>query len=667
MWASLWWWWAVCIGCVGGGRLPTSHPIMASLRDTPVSPRPSLRSQWRGAATDPRGRTILEIAYDFCSNSLNNLPTKQMEAESQQAVKQVLGEDPPPGDTISIMVQMVHDTATAYVHGLPVPLHNCTALMAAAGVVTVMVVHPATARVIRMYHHPANAHARPLRAFLDTLQPGRLLILVASVVWAEVSVEEVVRQLGASMPPQPTWSRTVWVWVGVVGGGTLGQVGGSWRVSLELYLPRAPDVPWCGSALPSTLDEPRWASRVELCTTYDGYGNWCFCPPSPILPPPPPLAAPPLPPPPLAAPPLPLHALYNTTTSMPQAMAAGLEDAVTVVLASRPESLHRLLVSVAVAGAPLSSVLVFVSELSHEVLKVCESHGVQVEETGRASDCTGLHIARLYESALTASLILRPKADYFIILEDDMIVAPTFYRWMGRGREVLKSSEEFVCVNSLTQYDLYTHYTYHNPHSPEVNQPHGLVHQAVEARKVSTKTPGYVSRRWTSRGTEGDISDGADATTSSSGGYHNNLHTSHTSLNNSKRNSPFLPRQIKLREASAGRTGPPVPSKLEASMAAVRKDEPSVASNMDDKNVKAAREGSQRSGVRLMAGWAAARTVVEALIRSWPLAKRDVDWETLVDVWAGPAPCLTPARPHAVHARASHHHTLGDDLPPILL
>lgn len=44
--------------------------------------------------------------------------------------------------------------------------------------------------------------------------------------------------------------------------------------------------------------------------------------------------------------------------------------------------------------------------------------------------------------------------------------------------------------------------------------------------------------------------------------------------------------------------------------------------------------------------------------------RQDIDWETLFWVFAGPRPCLSPARPHALHARASHA-SLGNDLPPL--
>lgn len=52
--------------------------------------------------------------------------------------------------------------------------------------------------------------------------------------------------MGVTIPLSSASSRVAWAWAGVVGGATLGQVGGIFRpwnqprLYLELYLPRAP-------------------------------------------------------------------------------------------------------------------------------------------------------------------------------------------------------------------------------------------------------------------------------------------------------------------------------------------------------------------------------------------------------------------------------------------
>ncbi|KAK8725956.1 hypothetical protein OTU49_010572, partial [Cherax quadricarinatus] len=99
------------------------------------------------------------------------------------------------------------------------------------------------------------------------------------------------------------------------------------------------------------------------------------------------------------------------------------------------------------------------------------------------------------------------------------------------------------------------------------------------------------------------------------------------------------------------------------------KEEKSIEKNEqeeEEEEEETVNEVAAESISSFLAGWGAERPVVEAMIRLWPLAYRDVNWETLLNVWTGSAACLTPARPHAAHARASRF-SLGDDLPPLIL
>ncbi|KAG7166180.1 O-linked-mannose beta-1-2-N-acetylglucosaminyltransferase 1-like 21 [Homarus americanus] len=557
-------WWVLCVGGVGGGRLITPHPILVSLRDTPMSPRPSLRSQLRAAATDLRGTSILQTSMQICTNNNSIKYSNTEERDKRRLMRLMFGRDGPPQDKVVVLVKMIRDSAFAFIHGLPVLLHNTTDLMSPMGVVTVLVVHPTTARVLRTYHHPALAHARPLHAFIDSLQPGRLLVIAGLVVWLDPSVRLFLNQLGNTIPSGASRSNVVWAWVGVVNGGTLGQVG---------------DNPWCGGlSHPPREESGRWAARAELCQDYDGYGTWCSCPP---------------PPPPAPQ----LH--HSSTTTMLWEGRGALKDAVTIVLASRPDALHRLLLSVRAAGAPSSSINVF----------VCESHGVQLEETDRSSDCEGLHVTRLYESSIMTTLILRPKHQFFIILEDDMEVLPTFYRWMARGRRLLHTSQEYVCVNSLRHDQPYALYSYHLPATAlnQHNHTSGVLPQQVLSHLNHT-AEGEGGGIWRS------------------GSYHPQV---------SREEDDVLVKKY--------------PNLQEKKAEDVR---------------EAVREEGERSGWRFMAGWGAERPVVEAMIRFWPLATRDVDWQHLLDFWAGLSPCLTPARPHSRHAQGSTY-ALGDDLPPL--
>ncbi|XP_042865239.1 uncharacterized protein LOC122248912 [Penaeus japonicus] len=76
------------------------------------------------------------------------------------------------------------------------------------------------------------------------------------------------------------------------------------------------------------------------------------------------------------------------------------------------------------------------------------------------------------------------------------------------------------------------------------------------------------------------------------------------------------------------------------------------------------RVAAERRGEKFLPGFAVRRRVVEAMLRFWPMSKRDVDWDILLEHWAGSEPCLSPARAMATHARASDL-SVGGDLPPM--
>ncbi|XP_063601200.1 uncharacterized protein LOC134777306 [Penaeus indicus] len=257
---------------------------------------------------------------------------------------------------------------------------------------------------------------------------------------------------------------------------------------MEMYVPLLPESPWCGrdarTPVPSAsrAGSERWAARAELCSRYDGYGSWCACSGRDD--------------------PFPPHfrpreserrGKQTTKTEAKKEVekTAEPEEILTVVLASRPTALHRLLESLeASKGTDIlqESVLVFASTATEELSlvcashgvpsrplsapptarastspsstsppspppsssdprlrssspsrttcwwrtsstgEVCASHGVPFEATERSSDCEGLHVALLYQSALSAALILRPKAQVVVTLEDDMLVEDEFYR-----------------------------------------------------------------------------------------------------------------------------------------------------------------------------------------------------------------------------------------------
>ncbi|XP_063888760.1 protein O-linked-mannose beta-1,2-N-acetylglucosaminyltransferase 1-like [Scylla paramamosain] len=560
-------------------------------------------------------------------------------------VRRLLRGRPLPATHLRLSFDVRWDSAAAFLQGVPVRLYGAEQERWLGELVSVAVVHQATGRLLRQYNHPTQAHARPLQAFLDSLQPGRVLLLAGSTFQdPDTSVTSLLAELGIDWLLGRGGGAVLWAWVGVVGSvRAAGEASVIWRpwnrnrqiLTWEIHLPKAPEVPWCGggggsiSPLDSKEEEEeeeeeeegggvgagRWAARAELCTAHDGYGAWCNCPPPP-------------------PPPSPPRVLQNNTV----ASTWRIENVVTVVLARHPPALHRLLISLENAGAEPKDILVFTGQQQKapkELQLVCKSHGVHLEITGRSSDCMGLHVARLYESALMASLILRPKASFFITLEDDMVVLPFFYRWMVRGRKILKKTQEFICVNSLNPKYPYKLYQY-------PRRTLGDLH--LSSRTTTTTITTTATTAYSFRSPLRDNGRSPGDTTPPEGKKGNGR-------GNNNMNK-FPPEPNKKTASGDTLRGPGTDTRAPREVGVV------TGAGLED-------GGRQWPGGKFMAGWGMERSLVEAMIRFWPLAKRDVDWETLVETWAGIRPCLLPSRPHALHARAAHL-SLGPDLPPLL-
>ncbi|KAK7070927.1 hypothetical protein SK128_002790 [Halocaridina rubra] len=195
-------------------------------------------------------------------------------------------------------------------------------------------------------------------------------------------------------------------WAGKWGGKSIGGVSRVWRPSVkqglfqEIHVLKIEEI-WCKNVL-SAKDSPtpQLEAQKNLCEKYDGYGAFCSCPLLPLA-----------------------------NKELKESKGLVMTNTVVVIMASRPTSLHRLLVSLTESSViAKENILVFTNQPSApELTLVCQSHGIYTEWTGRASDCEGLHNSRLYEAGLMASLILRPKGMFFLVLEDDMEIEPDIF------------------------------------------------------------------------------------------------------------------------------------------------------------------------------------------------------------------------------------------------
>nr|XP_027234643.1 uncharacterized protein LOC113825969 [Penaeus vannamei] len=117
--------------------------------------------------------------------------TRPQSLSSTAKVVRAMFQGPPPPDDLSIIVRIDRHSVKAFVQGVPVDLSGKTDLMDASGSrrawrphprsVGVLVIHPTTARILRRYVHPPHARAASLRAFVEALQPGRVVLMVGVV------------------------------------------------------------------------------------------------------------------------------------------------------------------------------------------------------------------------------------------------------------------------------------------------------------------------------------------------------------------------------------------------------------------------------------------------------------------------------------------------------
>ena len=62
------------------------------------------------------------------------------------------------------------------------------------------------------------------------------------------------------------------------------------------------------------------------------------------------------------------------------------------------------------------------------IIQVCDIFNVTMEATFRGSLCADLHVTLQYEHSLKGAYVMRPNAESFIILEDDVIIHQGFFK-----------------------------------------------------------------------------------------------------------------------------------------------------------------------------------------------------------------------------------------------
>lgn len=186
-----------------------------------------------------------------------------------------------------------------------------------------------------------------------------------------------------------------------------------------------PIQPHCNGRLPPSVS----AAQALFCASHDGYGSICSCEDD-------------------APPAVPLAPLSAVTTSSVDIRLAHVPVAI-VAGPSRPQYLLRALRALLSAEDPqrASMITVYVDGHGPEVLEVCALLGIRAVEQTPHSKKNG-RIAQHYLAALTAVFEDYPRADFAIIMEEDLEAAPDFFGYFAQTLPLLQTDPTLYCISA---------------------------------------------------------------------------------------------------------------------------------------------------------------------------------------------------------------------------
>nr|XP_045613289.1 protein O-linked-mannose beta-1,2-N-acetylglucosaminyltransferase 1-like [Procambarus clarkii] len=318
------------------------------------------------------------------------------------------------------------------------PQHRPWARLDQYGGCYLQVLNPHTGRVTLTHYFNTVTPLLDLELArtLQHLREGRVALITSyhdcSMV-LEPEARKVLHSLG-SWAAQHLSFGDGWAWVWRVGGPTLAEallanmddIYQSLRplhaaqrplhdaqrpLHLHLNIPQHPEDRLC-SSWPSGGE---WEKRHYFCDLYDGYGDLCSC--DDLLP---------------ARPyPAPRQGWWR-------------ENMVIVVLAwNRPRYLYRLLHQLLrQPGVRPAQVLVSVDGVEDEPIRLVEVLGLRYLVHTPEGDLASPRISRHLRFALFKALETFEDVDKFIILEEDLILAPDFFSFMQQTSVLLEVEED---------------------------------------------------------------------------------------------------------------------------------------------------------------------------------------------------------------------------------
>ncbi|XP_068227740.1 protein O-linked-mannose beta-1,2-N-acetylglucosaminyltransferase 1-like [Palaemon carinicauda] len=286
-----------------------------------------------------------------------------------------------------------------------------------------------------------GAH-RDLRWTLESILPGRIIVL-ASVHDGSLQLNPIREYLGSL---GSHWSseylfRDSWIWVFVKGGQTLGDV----------IIPNTQSMNFSASParlwveLPTNLSEgsklkegepitnewetcpgwgqlPEWQKRAIFCSSYDGFSSLCSC-----------------------------EDPFTIPVKYPNEKPMHWREDIPIIIITggRTRYLYRLLENIGQQDGVRRDLILLVTDGAlKDVSFLAEVLGIQVM-IHRPEGKGPARVSRNLRFGLFSALERFPKADKFILLEDDLVLSPDFYSYMQQTSWLLEQDPTVYCVSAF--------------------------------------------------------------------------------------------------------------------------------------------------------------------------------------------------------------------------